>query len=518
MHDLIGGRSLPLLLAERVERCGDKVWLTFEDADGQVRTYTYAAFHELVRRLAGGFAALGVERGDRVGVHLPNCPEFLLSFFALAHLGAVAVPSNVANQAPEMRHVLGHSEAKLLVTSAPYRELFEQVLPDAPSVERLIVARGGVADGELAFDELLASPTAPAAPAWDPETPVQMVFTSGTTARPKGVVLTHANCLWSGERTARCLLLDSSDRLLTALPAFHVNAQSFSVLPSLTVGGSLVLLETFRASRFMEQVRAHEATQTSLVAMLLRTILAQPAAETDRAHRLRRVVFAINVAEAERQEFEQRFGVELVNAYGLSEAMTAVTFSPVHGPRRWPSVGLPAMERVVRIVDERGEEVPVGSVGEITVKGVPGRTIMREYFRDPEATSRTIVDGWLRTGDNGYVDEAGYLYFYDRSKDIIKRAGENISASEVEVALAEHPDIALAAVIAVPDPIRDEAVKAFVVPERGCELSEEDVIAHCRARLASFKVPTVVELRESLPTTSIGKVEKKALREEAGSR
>lgn len=514
MHDLIGDRNLPVLLAERVERSPDKTWLVFEDADGGTREYTYAAFQDAVRRVAGGFAALGIERGDRVGIHLPNCPEFLLSFFALAQLGAISVPSNVANQASEMRHVLGHSEAKLLVTAAPYLDLFEQVLPETPSIERTIVARGSEVGDGLPFDELLDAAPVPALPEWGSETPVQMVFTSGTTARPKGVVLTHANCLWSGERAVRCQLLDASDRLLTALPAFHVNAQSFSMLPSLTVGGCLVLLETFRASRFMQQVRSHQATHTSLVPMLLRTVLAQPPTAGDRDHALRRVVSSINVSEAERRAFEDRFGVELINAYGLSEAMTAVTISPVHGPRRWPSVGLPALERVVRIVDADGDEVPAGQVGEITVKGVPGRTIMKEYFRDPDATARTIVDGWLQTGDNGYVDEDGYVYFYDRSKDIIKRAGENVSASEVEMALVEHPAIALAAVIAAPDPIRDEAVKAYVVLEPGAQVSEAELLDHCRSRLASFKVPTLVAFRDRLPLTSVGKVEKKLLRKE----
>jgi crotonobetaine/carnitine-CoA ligase len=265
----------------------------------------------------------------------------------------------------------------------------------------------------------------------------------------------------------------------------------------------------------MSQVREHGATHTSLVAMLVRTLLARPREVADREHALRRVTYAINVSTAEKEAFEERFGIELLNGYGLSEAMTEVTLCPVYGARRWPSIGPPALGRQVRVVDPDGRDVPTGVVGEIIVHGVPGRTIMKEYYKDPEATAATIVDGWLHTGDNGSFDEAGYLYFFDRGKDMIKRAGENISASEVETVLADHPDVAVAAVIGVPDPIRDEAVMAFVVARPGATLTAEDVVAHCEQRLAPFKVPTIVDVCDELPMTAIGKVEKKLLRRRA---
>lgn len=193
--------------------------------------------------------------------------------------------------------------------------------------------------------------------------------------------------------------------------------------------------------------------------------------------------------------------------------MTIVTVAPVFGEKRWPSIGLPAYDRIVRIVDERGEDVPLGSPGEIIVWGIPGRTLMKGYFKDPDATAAALRDGWLYTGDNGYFDERGYVYFFDRKKDVIKRSGENISASEVEVALLTHEGVAEAAVIGVPDPIRDEAVKAFVVAREGVDLTVDEVLRHCREHLAGFKVPTVVEIIDGLPKTSIGKIEKKVLRQ-----
>jgi crotonobetaine/carnitine-CoA ligase len=286
------------------------------------------------------------------------------------------------------------------------------------------------------------------------------------------------------------------------------------LLPALGAGATLVLIEEYSASKFWGQVRRHRATHTSLVAMLLRTLMLQPAEESDRDHCLRTVNYAINVPAAEKDAFEQRFGVELINGYGLSEAMIGVCAAPLHGDRRWPSIGPPAIDRLVKVVDDEGNDVPAGVVGEIVVWGVPGRTITAGYYKDPQATERAIVDGWLHTGDNGYADEDGFLFFFDRKKDVIKRAGENVSASEVEVALLEHPAVRIAAVIGVPDPIRDESVKALIVVADGETLGEEEIVEHCRRRLAPFKVPTIVEFRDSLPLTSVGKVEKKVLRAE----
>lgn len=310
------------------------------------------------------------------------------------------------------------------------------------------------------------------------------------------------------------MALDETYRSLTALPLFHVNAQSLCVLPALTVGATCIILEQYSAGKFWDRIRTHRATHTSIVAMQARTLLAQPPSEQDAAHELRRVNYAINIGDEEKERFEQRFGVELVNGYGLSEAMTVVTVAPTFGPKRWPSIGLPQQGREVKIADAEGHEVPRGEVGEILVHGVPGRTIMKGYYKDPEETAEALTDGWLHTGDFGRMDDKGYVYFFDRKKDVIKRSGENIAASEVENVLVDHPNIAEAAVISVPDPVRDEAVKAFVVLDAPGALTEDDVARYCKTELAAFKVPTFIEFRESLPKTSIGKIQKKILQAE----
>ncbi len=512
--DLIGERNIRDLLNERARRYPDKTYLVFEDQSGNVREYTYGAFLVQVQAAAAGFTALGIAKGDAVVIHLPSCPEFLFAWFGLGWIGAVAVPSNTANTAPEMRHVIDLSDAVAVVCSAPHQQVIDDALDSSSGVRHRILARDAkvVPGGWMSYAQMVSVDQPAVDVEVGSEDVMQLIFTSGTTSQPKAVMLTHANCLHSGERASRCTAVGDSDRLLTALPGFHVNAQSLTILASLTVGATCVLLEEYRASKFWSQIRKHRATAVSLVAMQVRTLLAQPPAETDRDHSLHRNFYAINVLDSEKAEFERRFGVELVNGYGLSETMTVVTIAPVFGDKRWPSIGLPAYDREVRIVDVNGEDVRTGEIGEITVSGTPGRTIMKGYFKDPDATAQTIRDGWLYTGDNGYFDESGYVYFFDRQKDVIKRAGENISASEVEAALLLSDGILEAAVIGVTDPIRDEAVKAFVVAVDGVELTKDQIIEHCRNHLASFKVPTLVEIVTSLPRTSVGKIEKKALR------
>jgi len=513
VHDLIGDRTLRDLLDERTARTPEKTYLVYEDAEGTITEFSYLDFSRRVDELAAGLAALGVGKGDRVTIHLRNSPEVLEAWFALATLGAVFVPSNVANTAGEIQHVVSYSGSVAVITQPLFADVVARAVAECPTVRHTLMARTDTApEGTLLLDDQRLAGATPPDNGVGPDDVVEMIFTSGTTARPKGVLLTHANALHSGERSSRALLLDSSERCLTSLPVFHVNAQSLTVLSSLTVGGTAIVLEEYRATKFWDQVRAHKATQISLVAMQARTLLAQPPRDTDDQHDVRRVFYALNITTDERDSFEKRYGVELVNGYGLSEAMTLVTVAPVFGPKRWPSIGVPLHDRVVKLVDAEGNEVPRGEVGEIVVQGRPGRTLMLGYHNDPEATARTLVDGWLHTGDNAYVDEKGYFYFFDRGKDMIKRAGENVSTVEVESVLLDHPEIVEAAVIGVVDPIRDEAVKAFVALAAGSTLTVEAIQEHCATRLARFKVPTIVEIRDELPKTSIGKIEKKLLR------
>ncbi|HUZ55750.1 MAG TPA: AMP-binding protein [Streptosporangiaceae bacterium] len=522
--DLLPGaqlRTLRDLLQLREAEQPDDVCFVFESADGHQSDLTYAQFAAGVRRLASGLTRLGVKKGDAVVVHLPNCREFMLTWFGLAWIGGIMVPSNLANTERELAHLFALAEATGFVTTSGYLGTFEATLRDLHREVFGVVtdagqaaASSGASLSAVPFEELSGSGAAPPEPDLDETDICEFLFTSGTTSAPKAVMITHANCIRAGVRKVMSCLLGRDDRFLTALPAFHANAQATSIMVSLVAGATCVLVENYSARRFWQQIRAHRATCTSLVAMQVRTLLAQPPGPGDADHQLRCNFYAINVLDSEKEEFERRFGLRLMNGWGMSETFCAVTRTPLYGDTRWPSVGVPLHDRLVRVVDENGDDVPTGTIGEIAVGGIPGISIMKGYFRDPEATAATIRHGWLHTGDSGYLDRYGYLYFYDRIKDVIKRSGENVSALEVEAVLLTHPEVDEAAVFGVPDPIRDEAVKACVVLAAGSALGPEDLRAYCGLHLSGFKVPTIIEIRDSLPKTSIGKIEKRTLRRE----
>lgn len=506
----VAGLTISQVLARRVAERPDATFLVFEDGDGQVTELTYAGFAEHVERLAGGLAALGLGAGDRLLLQLPNGVEFVAAMFAAGRLGAIVVPSNTANRQSELAHLLRTTEARLLVTVPEHLETVRRTLGELGRDADVVVCRDD--DDPRSYAALLERGGPIPERDGAATEPLQIMFSSGTTSRPKGVVATHANLLSSGRRQAMSYRMDCDDRLLTVLPLFHASAQSTTLYAALVTGATAIFLERYSARRFWERVRAHGTTRLTLVAMLLRTLMAQPPSAPDRDHRLRSVGYATNMTEVAQAQFEERFGVRLTNAYGLTEAMTEVAIAPLDGPRRWPSVGVPTMDRAVRIVGDDGAEVAVGEPGEIQIHGVPGETIMREYWRDPETTAWALRDGWLRTRDVGWIDDDGYLYFSDRDVDLIKSSGENVSATEVEAVLLQHPGVETAAVVGVEDPIRDEIIKAVVVPVAGATLTPEAIEEFCRPRLAHFKIPAMIEFRDELPTNAVGKVDKKRLK------
>ena len=302
---------------------------------------------------------------------------------------------------------------------------------------------------------------------------------------------------------------------MLVLPLFHVNAQFMSVMPVLTAGATLIMTEAFSASRYMEQVRCHRATTASLVATTLTMILNQPASELDSCNDLRLVIYAIGLPQEKLIAFQERFHAPLCELWGMSETLGATTINPLDGEMRLNCIGIARKENQVKIVDDDGRDVPSGTVGEMVVQGVPGRTLMKGYYNDPAATESTIRDGWLYTGDNAYMDEQGYFYFVDRKKDMIKRAGENVAACEVEYVISLHPAVQEVTVVGVPDAVREEAVLAFVIVRPGECCSEQDIIDWCSGKLADFKVPGSVRFVSDFPRTSLGKVQKNILRQQA---
>lgn len=512
--DAAGNKTLPVLLQEQAARRGDKPIVVFEDDAGNVRSLAYGEFAQRVNALANAFVRRGVAAGDKIALMMTNCPDFLVAWFAINQAGAVMVPVNALYAADELRYLLQSSDSVAFVCEPRFVPLYRDVQADCPAVRIRILGRTDRAEeGFELLDALYDSEprTADVVPL-PPDAPSQILYTSGTTSRPKGAMISHRASIVQGIAISSLFGMNEHDRMCVVLPLFHVNAQYVGVVPTLTVGGTVVLLEQFSARRFWQQVRTHRCTLMSIVPMLLRTMLAQPPDPDDRRHDVRVSFYALPTTDEEWDGFEARFGVQLIEGYGLSETLGICTSNPVtHGRVKRHCIGLPVLGREVRVVDDRGRDQPPGEVGRILVRGAP---LFSGYYKNPEATAACLSDGWLDTGDNGSLDEDGYLHFFDRSKDVIKRAGENIAATEVERVLDMHPKVQESAVIGVHDPLRDEAVKAFVVLKAGAAMTEDEVREWCAQHLARFKVPTHVEFRGPLPRTSIGKLTKYVLKAE----
>lgn len=482
--------------------------LVFEPAPGVVTTTSWGAWADRVARTAGVLRARGVGHGDRVHVHLANTPGFHDVWFACARLGAVLHPTNPLSTTDELRFLVGHSGARVSVTSADLAPAVTAAVGTGHDVVEIDELSSLVADAEPVTGSSPAAPTDPAA----------LLYTSGTTSRPKGVIVSHAAYLHCGDAVAGHLRVRPDDRMLVVLPLFHGNGQYYSTMPALVTGASVAVTPRFSASRFSEQAHLLGATTASLFAAPIRMLLAARPSAHDAAHRLRVVMFAQSVTASQLAEFERRFAVPTVQLYGMTETLPPVTMNPPFEARRGSSMGRPLLGTRVRLVDADGADVAPGEPGEVVVAGTPGRTIMTAYHDDPDATAamlRPDPDGsttWLHTGDTATADEDGYLYFVDRRKDMIKRAGENVATGEVEQALAEHPAVFEAAVVGIPDEMRDEAVHAAVVLHDGAHASAEDLIAFCRERLATFKVPDSVDIVTDLPRTSVGKIQKHLIR------
>ena len=537
MADIAGNETLRDLWQSVVERKGRRHFLTFQNRVGDVFEYTYAAFDEDVNRIANVFLDLGIEKGDHVALHLHSSPEFLMCLFGLAKIGAVAVPINEQYLADEAEYILENSDAICVVVEPLFYETYQELLARGHYFPKgVVVARAGtesprsnidfssiytplgtVEEGQQGIYDFWMMRCEQSAILRDScelasDDPVQIIYTSGTTSRPKGVVLTHANMVFSGLYGDWEVSLRGSDRVLTSMPACHSNFQLAALMPVITAGASLIIIEKYSATRFMKQIRHYKATVIHCVAMMLRTLLLQPVDPEEKNHCVREVLYFIPITDAEKEEFEQRFNMRIMNTYGSTESIGWAITDPPVGARNWPSVGRAGLGYKARICDMNDNELPPGEVGEIQIKGERGRSVMLEYYNNPEATENTFsVDGWLKTGDQGYQDDNGWFYFVDRKVNMVKRSGENISTTELEEILEQHPAIAEAAVIGVPDPIRDQAIKAFVRFAPGESMTLAEVEQYCKDHMASFKVPTFYEVVEDFPRTCSMKIEKKLL-------
>jgi crotonobetaine/carnitine-CoA ligase len=503
------GLNLARLLLDRAQRRGDHPLLVWAPHDGEADVWTYRRFADKVARVAGGLAARGVRPGDRVLVQLENCPEFLLVLFACAHLGAVCVPVNAMAAGQEVAYLADAVQAVGAVTQpslagalAAHATGLRWIVATDHDGGRPAETPAGV-DPADRFERLDAEPIAAAA--HDPAAPLLVMFTSGTTSRPKGVAWTHANALWSARLGAQQQGLVASDVFQVFLPLFHVVGLSWSVLPALWAGATVVLQPKFSASRFWPVAVRHRCTVASQVIFTANVLMEQPVP----AHCFRQWCNALWLPEQ-----AQRFGLSVLSAWGMTELVAqGIVGDPAMPPPRG-AIGRPSVGYGVRVENDRGDPAAPGEIGRLLVKGVAGVSLFAGYWGDEQATREAFDDrGYFVTGDMVTLEADGSIRFSDRRKDLIKVGGEGVSAAEIERVIRAVPDVAEVAVVARPDPLYGEVPVAFVrAAQEDSTGLPEAVLAACRAGLGKFKVPRDVKVVPDLPRIGVGKVSKAELR------
>jgi fatty-acyl-CoA synthase len=492
-------------LDHHAHRRPDKVVLTAGDS-----RVTNAELHRRVNALAAGLLDRGVRRGDVVALLLQNCTEFIELVYAVTRIGAVFLPLNVRLAPAEWDYILGHSEAVILVADAELAPQVEPVLSAA--VRKLVV--GQPVDGWTGYEDLLAPHLGAHVPVVDVAGSElqRLMYTSGTTSRPKGVCISHANHLAKNLGMIIAFGFTHADVTAIAGPLYHVGALDIGGLAVLHAGGSLVLQRKFDAPELIGLMEQHHATSVWLAPAMVNAVLQEARLGEADLGALRLIMSGgEKMPEARlKQILDVLPDVWFADAYGLTETVSCDTFLPYETMHaKLGSVGMPLAHVQVRVGDEQGADVAPGTVGEVLLRGPK---VFPGYWRDPEATEKAFVDGWFRTGDLGRLDEDGYLYIEDRKKDMIVSGGENIASPEVERVLYEHPDIVEAAVVGHPDDRWGEVPHAFIVVRAGSTLTSAEVAEFCRERLAKFKVPAHTTIVAELPRTASGKVMKRELR------
>lgn len=501
--------NLAIMLQESAKRVPDKPVAILDDV-----RLTYAELDELSNRVAANLTAVGIGPGDTVGLQLPNLPQFIVAYFGILKAGAVVVPMNVLLKAPEIAFYLSNSKAKMFITFAGVAAEASKGAADAGVSAIYSVNIPGLVEApELTpFDTLLSGEDhGPQLVSRSPQDTAVIIYTSGTTGRPKGAELSHFTLYMNAEIPGRLFDLQENDVVLTALPLFHVFGLS-SIMNLCVLGGAtMTLMLRFDAAKALEVIARDKVTVFEGVPTMYFGLLGHPDADTFDLSSLRIAVSGGAAIPAEVIDtFEKKFGVVILEGYGLSETASTTTFNVSAADRKVYSVGKPIWGVDIQIWDKNHNVQPAGKdhVGEVVIRGF---NVMNGYFANPEATAEAFAGGWFHSGDLGYLDEDGFLFIVDRLKELIIRGGYNVYPREVEEVLYAHPSVAEAAVVGVPDAKMGEEIKAFVALKAGQTATAEELIAFVRERVAAYKYPRSLEFLDSLPKGATGKILKKEL-------
>lgn len=498
--------TVAVAFGDQAEERPDAPFLIFRD-----RTWSYGQIQRQAQALAVGLRNLGVERGDRIAIDLPNWPEFIVTTLAAAELGARIVPLNPSYTPRELQYMLRNSEATVAVTAeqldgVDYLQLFESFLIELPDLQYLVTVGEEdlwYDDRIFQFEDLVSSGRGREliTASLDPESePFAILYTPGTTGTPKGVVLTHANLTRTAAATAEALALGPDDVTLCCVPLFHIFGLSVALLTTALSGGALVLQERFDAGGALELIERHRVTIQHGVPTMFVMELRQPDLEDRDLSSLRGGIIAgAPVSEELIARVRERLAPGVEIAYGLTETSPTVSITRPEDPpaKRAQTVGRPIPGVELRVIDEHGESLPTESVGELAVRGF---NVMGGYFRQPSVTAAaTAPDGFLKTGDLAMVDAEGYLHIVGRKSDVIIRGGYNVHPRELEDLLRSHPAVEDAVVLGVPNEVLGELICACVVPGEGALITEDELRDYCRDSVVDYKVPDLIRFMDAFP-------------------
>ncbi|MEI3613170.1 long-chain-fatty-acid--CoA ligase [Pseudogracilibacillus sp. SO30301A] len=503
--------SLPELLRASVDKYADKTALTFFE-----KTYSYTQLAKVIEHVASSLENLGVNKGDRIAVMLPNCPQYVISYFAIMQCGATVVQVNPMYQAAELLHVLKDSQSKILIVLDSLLPIVKQIGKETSLTTVIPVSF----ESDCTFNDLFVATGLPVPTIdIDPKEDVAVLqYTGGTTGRSKGAMLTHYNIVANTLQSYATSVSETKlgeERLLAISPLFHVYGMTSCMNMSIYIGGNLILVPKFAVDQTVQIIERTKPTIFPGVPTMFIALLNYYREKKFDLSSLRTCTSGSAPLPVEvMHQFNQTSGTKVAEGYGLSEASPVTHRNPINGLQKSGSIGIPIPNTDALIVDiATGEELlPIGEVGELIVKGPQ---IMKGYWQMPEETEQVIRNGWLYTGDLAKMDEDGFFYIVGRKKELIIASGFNVYPIEIEDVIYQHPNVLEAAVVGIPDAYRGETIKAFVVLKEGAELTEEDLISFCRQRLATYKVPTTVAFVDTLPKTSVGKILKRLLKEQS---
>lgn len=509
---MVEGRDIPWLLRQWVERCPDKPFIIWEPFDGASQSFTYANFAARVERVAAALHKNGVVLGDKVMLHLDNSPEFLISWFACAHIGAVAVSTNTRSVARDMTYFADHAQIVAAITQPSFAKL---VHDSAPGIKILAVTNndaGAPADvpadlPHIPFSALLAETSPCPQRAADPFADLGVQFTSGTTSRPKAVLWTHANAIWGAQMNVVHMRLRHEDVCMAFLPMFHTNAQSYSMLSTLWIGGTIVMQPKFSASRFWDVARRNKCTWASIIRFCVSALLAK---DPPSDHSFRFWGAGIRIPQV-----EEIYGIKTLGWWGMTETITQGIVSDMDHAGPATGIGRVSPGFNIDIRDPDGCHIKPGERGLLYIHGVRGVSLFKEYFRNPEANAKSFdEDGWFETGDYARMDENGDLFFGDREKDMLKIGAENVAASEIEAVVMETGWVEECAVVGQKHYMLDEVPVVFLIPKAGApDDLKHAIIDSCKKNLADFKVVRDVIILDDFPRSTLEKIAKNELRE-----